>query len=62
MTPFDTGTAAHLLAADEVTALLAIPDDYLQMCLIPVAYLRGGDLKPPARKDPDEIIAWNSWA
>ncbi len=57
-----TFTTAHLLAADEVASLLAIPDDYLQMCLIPVAHLLGDNLKPPARKDPDEIIAWNSWA
>ena len=57
-----TFTTAHLLAADEVAELLNIPVDFLQMCLIPVAYLRGNDLKPPARKDPDEIIAWNSWA
>ncbi|WP_419844980.1 nitroreductase family protein [Candidatus Poriferisocius sp.] len=56
-----TFTTAHLLAAGEVAALLNIPDDYLQTCLIPVAYLRGDDLKPPARKDPDEIIAWNTW-
>lgn len=56
-----TFTTAHLLAAGEVAELLDIPDDYLQMCLIPVAYLRGDDLKPPTRKDPDEIIAWNRW-
>lgn len=57
-----TFTTAHLLAADKVADLLAIPDDYLQTCLIPVAHLWGDDLKPPARKDPEEIIAWNSWA
>ncbi len=57
-----TFTTAHLLAAGEIAALLDIPDDYLQTCLIPVAYLRGDDLKPPARRDPDEIIAWNTWA
>ena len=57
-----TFTTAHLLAADEVAALLDIPHGYLQTCLIPVAYLRGDNLKPPARKDPDEIIAWNRWA
>ena len=57
-----TFTTAHLLAAGEVAELLAIPDDYLQMCLIPVAYLLGDDLKSPARKHPDEIIAWNRWA
>ncbi|WP_419924586.1 nitroreductase family protein [Candidatus Poriferisocius sp.] len=57
-----TFTTAHLLAADEVAALLDIPDDYLQTCLIPVAYLLGDDLKPPARRDLDEIIAWNRWA
>ncbi|MDE0236521.1 MAG: nitroreductase family protein [bacterium] len=57
-----TFTTAHLLAADKVADLLDIPDDYLQMCLVPVAYLRGDDLKPPVRRNPDEIIAWNSWA
>ncbi|MCY3631462.1 MAG: nitroreductase family protein [bacterium] len=57
-----TFTTAHLLAANEVAALLNIPDDYLQMCLIPVGYLQGDDLKPPARKNPDEIITWNRWA
>ena len=57
-----TFTTAHLLAADEVAALLDIPDGYLQTCLIPVAYLLGDDLKPPARKGPDEIIAWNRWS
>ena len=56
-----TFTTAHLLAADDVAAILDIPHDYLQTCLIPVAYLRGDDLKPPARRDPDEIIAWNRW-
>lgn len=57
-----TFTTAHLLAAGEVAELLDIPDDYLQTCLIPVAYLRGDDLKAPARRDPHEIIAWNTWA
>ena len=56
-----TFTTAHLLSADEVATLLGIPDGYLQTCLIPVAYLLGDDLKPPARRNPDEIIAWNSW-
>ena len=56
-----TFTTAHLLAADKVASLIDIPDDYLQTCLIPVAYLIGDDLKPPARRDPDEIIVWNRW-
>ena len=56
-----TFTTAHLLAAEEVAEMLGIPDGYLQTCLIPVAYLRGDDLKPPARNNPDEIIAWNTW-
>ena len=56
-----TFTTAHLLAANEVAALLGIPDGYLQTCLIPVAYLLGDDLKRPARRDPEEIIAWNRW-
>lgn len=57
-----TFTTAHLLAANEVAVLLAVPDGYLQTCLIPVAHLVGDDLKAPVRKDPDEIIAWNTWA
>ncbi len=56
-----TFTTAHLLAAEEVAEMLGIPDGYLQTCLIPVAYLRGDDLKPPARNNPNEIIAWNTW-
>ncbi len=56
-----TFTTAHLLAAGEIAALLDIPDGYLQTCLIPVAYLRGDDLTPPARNNPNEIIAWNTW-
>ena len=56
-----TFTTAHLLAAEEVAEMLGIPNGYLQTCLIPVAYLRGDDLKPPARNNPNEIIAWNTW-
>ena len=57
-----TFTTAHLLAADDVATLLDIPDGYLRTCLVPAAYLRGDDLKPPARKNPDEIFARSSWA
>src|SRR5262249_22046661 len=40
-----TFTNAHLLAPEQVAAVLGIPDGYLQTCLLPVAYTKGGDFR-----------------
>jgi nitroreductase len=56
-----TFTTLHLLFETEMAALLGIPDDVLQVALLPVAYTKGGDFEPAARPPPGEIIHWDGW-
>ena len=56
-----TFTTVHLLYEREVAELLAIPDDVLQVALLPVAYTSGGDFKRALRPPPEEITFWNRW-
>jgi nitroreductase len=54
-------TTLHLLHEDEANQLLGIPDEYMQVALLPVAYTRGTDFKPAIRPPVDEILHWDSW-
>ena len=54
-------TTLHLQFEKEVSALLGIPPDYTQAALLPVAWLKGGDLKPAHRLPARELTGWNSW-
>jgi nitroreductase len=54
-------TTAHLYRRDEAAALLGIPDDYVQACLLPVAYYTGTDFKPAVRRPIDEVCFLNRW-
>lgn len=56
-----TMTTLHIMHADEVAADLGIPDTVTQACLIPVAYTKGTDFKPAARRPVSEITYWNGW-
>jgi nitroreductase len=56
-----TLTTLHLLFEAEMAALLGIPDDVLQVALLPVAYTRGGDFKRAARPPTAEITYWDAW-
>jgi nitroreductase len=56
-----TFTTVHLLYEQEVAELLGIPDDVLQIALLPVAYTLGGDFKPATRPTPESITSWNHW-
>jgi nitroreductase len=56
-----TFTNAHLLAPERVAAVLGIPDGYLQTCLLPVAYTKGGDFRPAKRRSTEEVVYWNRW-
>jgi nitroreductase len=56
-----TFTTLHLLFEDEARRLLGIPEDVMQVALLPVAYTRGVDFKPAARPPVETIVRWNEW-
>jgi nitroreductase len=45
----------------EVAQLLGIPDNVLQVAMIPVAYTKGTDFKRAARPPVSDITHWNEW-
>ena len=54
-------TSFHLLFEKEAADLLGIPDDVLQVALLPVAYTKGTDFKPAARPPVEHIVHWEKW-
>jgi len=54
-------TTLHLLHEQEAAELLGIPDDVLQVALLPVAYTIGTDFKRAARPPVSGITHWNGW-
>jgi nitroreductase len=45
----------------EVAQLLGIPDNVMQVAMIPVAYTKGTDFKRAERPPVSEITHWNDW-
>ena len=56
-----TLTTIHLFREKDAAELLGIPDDILQVALLPVAYTRGTDFKRANRPPIDGITHWNGW-
>lgn len=56
-----TLTTIHLFKEREVAEILSIPDNVLQVALLPVAYTVGTDFKRAARPPVSEITHWNGW-
>jgi nitroreductase len=55
-------TTVHLNAEEEVADVLGIPSATVQqVALIPVAYTKGTDFRPGARKPFDSFVHWNGW-
>jgi nitroreductase len=54
-------TTLHLAYEREASELLGIPDTVTQAGLIPVAYTKGDEFKPAARRPVEEITYWNRW-
>ena len=54
-------TTLHLIHESEAAELLGVPDRYLQVALLPVAYFTGDDFKPAKRRPAEEITYWNGW-
>jgi nitroreductase len=54
-------TTVHLNRRTEAAELLKIPGDYVQSCLLPVAYYKGDDFKPAKRRGVDEVAFLDRW-
>lgn len=54
-------TSLHLFNAHLAAELLDIPDDILQIALLPVAYTKGTDFKRAARPKASSIIHYDGW-
>lgn len=54
-------TTLHLMHEREVAKLLSIPEDIMQVALLPVAYTKGSDFKRAARPPIETVTHWNHW-
>lgn len=54
-------TTLHLLQEDAVAALLGVPEDVMQVALLPVAYTLGTQFKPAQRPAPESITHFDQW-
>ena len=51
----------HLLHEKEAAEILGLPDDVMQVALVPVAYSVGSDFKRAKREPVAGITHWNKW-
>jgi nitroreductase len=54
-------TTLHLLHEKEAAEVLGIPDDVMQVALLPVAYTKGTDFKRADRPPVADITHWDTW-
>ncbi len=54
-------TSFHLASEQKAAELLGIPDDVMQVALLPVAYTKGTDFRPAHRPPPEHITHWDTW-
>ncbi len=54
-------TTLHLIHEKEAAEILGIPDDVMQVALLPVAYTLGTDFKRAARPPIADITHWDTW-
>ena len=54
-------TTLHLMKENEAAKLLGIPDNVMQVALVPVGYTTGGEFKRAKRPPIDTVTHWNAW-
>ena len=54
-------TTLHLIHEKEAAEILGIPDDVMQVALLPVAYTVGTDFKRAQRAPVADITHWDTW-
>jgi len=55
-------TTLHLFREQEAAKLLGIPENVMQVALLPVAYTKGTDFKVSERPAPETITSFDSWS
>jgi nitroreductase len=55
-------TTLHLFREQEAAKLLGIPDDVMQVALLPVGYTKGTDFKVASRPGPETITSFDTWS
>ena len=55
-------TTLHLGGEKQAAGILGLPDDVMQVALLPVAYTRGTDFKPAARPAAEGIVHFDTWS
>ena len=56
-----TLTTLHLAREHEAAKLLGIPNNVMQVALLPVGYTKGTDFKRAVRPPASSITHWNGW-
>jgi nitroreductase len=56
-----TLTTVHLFFEQDVAKVLNIPEDVMQVALLPVAYTVGTDFKQAVRPAPESITSFDEW-
>jgi nitroreductase len=54
-------TSFHLIAEQEVNALLGLPDDATTMGLVPLGYPVRGRWSTPRRQPVEQVVHWERW-
>jgi nitroreductase len=54
-------TTLHLLFEKEAAQILGIPDNVMQVALLPVAYTKGTNFARAERASVAKITHWNTW-
>ena len=54
-------TTIHLVYEREISQLLSIPENYTQAALLPVAWLKGENLRKARRLPLGDVAFWDKW-
>jgi len=54
-------TTIHLFSEKEVGDLLGMPEDVMQVALLPVGYTKGSEFKIAKRPPPETITSFDTW-
>ncbi len=54
-------TTLHILYEQQVREALGMPDNITQAALLPVAWLKGGELHKAKRLPLSDVCYWDTW-